>query len=66
MTLLTNLQNTEENIFNNYSRISEKLLYGDSLFNDAKKANILNSNVQYIFDTERFDVPLTNLLVTKI
>ena len=62
MTLLTNLQNVEENILDrNYSRLSEILLFGDSSFNDAKNTSILNSTIQYIFDTKRFDVPLTNL-----
>ena len=62
MTPLTNLQNVEENILDrNYSRLSEILLFGDSSFNDAKNTSILNSTIQYIFDTKRFDVPLTNL-----
>ena len=60
MTLLTNLQNIEENILDrNDSWLSEILLFGDSLFNDAKNASILNSTIQYIFDTKRFDVPLS-------
>ena len=62
MTLLTNLQNVEENILDrNYSRISEIHLYGDSSFNDVKNTSILNSTIQYIFGTKRFDVALTNL-----
>ena len=62
MTLLTNLQNVKENILDrNYSRLSEILLFGDSSFNDAKNTSILNSTIQYILDTKRFDVPLTNL-----
>ena len=62
MTLLTNLKNVKEKILErNYSRLSEILLFSDSSFNDAKKTSILNSTIQYIFDTKRFDVPLTNL-----
>ena len=34
---------------------------GGSSFNDAKNTSILNSTIQYIFDTKRFDVTLTNL-----
>ena len=34
---------------------------GNSSFNDAKNKSILNYTVRYIFDTKRFDVPLTNL-----
>ena len=62
MTLLANLQNIEENIFDRHnSRLSEIILFGDSSFNYAKNISILNSTIQYIFDTKRFDVPLTNL-----
>ena len=62
MTLLTNLQNVEENILDkNYSRLSEILLFDDSSFKDAKNTSILNSTIHYIFDTKRLDVSLTNL-----
>ena len=62
MTLWNNLQNIDENILDrNYSRLSEILLFGDSSFNDAKNTSILNATIQYIYDTKRFDVPLTNL-----
>ena len=57
MTLLTNLQNVEENILDrNYSRLSEMLLFGDSSFSNAKNTSILNSSIQYIFDTKRVEV----------
>ena len=73
MTLLTNLQNVEENILDrNNSQLSEILIFSDSSFNDAKKTSILNFTIQYIFtyftlwplfmdgvDTKRFDVPLS-------
>ena len=62
MTLLTNLQNVEENIlYRTYSQFSEELLFGDSSFNDTNIKSILNSTIQYRFDTQRFDVPLINL-----
>ena len=62
MTLWNNLQNIDENILDrNYSRLSEILLFGDSCFNDAKNKSILNASIRYIYDTKRFDVPLTNL-----
>ena len=68
MTLLTNFQNVEENILDrNNSRLSDVLLFGDSSFNDAKNTSILNSTIQYIFDTKRFDVPSDKLMkVTKV
>ena len=62
MSLWNNLQNIDENILDrSYSRLSEILLFGDSSFNDAKNTSILNATIQYIHDTKRFDVPLTNL-----
>ena len=62
LRLLTNLQNVEENnLDKNYSRLSEILLFSDSSFNDAKNTSTLNSTIQYIFDTKRFNVPLINL-----
>ena len=62
MTLWNNVQNIDENILHrNYSRLSEILLFGDSSFNDAKNTSILNATIQNIYDTKRFDVPLTNL-----
>ena len=62
MSLWNNLQNIDENILDrSYSRLSEILLFGDSSFNEAKNTSILNATIQYIYDTKRFDVPLTNL-----
>ena len=52
----------EENIIDrNYFRLSEILLFDDSSFNNAKNISVLNATIQYIFDTKKFDVPLTNL-----
>ena len=62
MSLRNNLQNIDKNILDrSYSRLSEILLFGDSSFNDTKNTSILNATIQYIYDTKRFDVPLTNL-----
>ena len=41
-------------------RISEMLLFGISSFNDRKNTSILNTTIDYILSTKRFDVPLTN------
>ena len=44
----------------NDSPISETLLFGVSSFNDIKNTSILNTTIDYILSTKRFDVPLTN------
>ena len=36
------------------------LLFGISSFNDTKNTSILNTTIDYILSTKRFDVPLTN------
>ena len=59
MALFTNFKNVEENILDrNYSRVSEILLFGNASFNEAKKTSNI---IQYIFDTEIFNDPLSNL-----
>ena len=59
MALFTNFKNVEENILDrNYSRVSEILLFVDASFNEAKKTSNI---IQYIFDTEIFNDPLSNL-----
>ena len=42
------------------SRFSDTLLFGISSFNNAKNASVLNTVIDYIPSTQRFDVPLTN------
>ena len=42
------------------SGISEMLLFGISSFNDTKNTSILNTTIDYILSTKRFDVRLTN------
>ena len=62
MSLWSNLQSIDENILDrSYSRLSEILFFGDYSFNDAKNTSILNATIQYIYDTKRSDVTLTNL-----
>ena len=56
-----NIRNIDENILSeSNSRISETLLFGISSFNDTKNTSILNTTIDYILSTKRFDVPLTN------
>ena len=58
---LNNIRSIDENVLNGSgSRISETLLTGFSSFNDTKTTSILNTTLDYIFSTKRFDVPLTN------
>ena len=40
--------------------MSEMLLFGISSFNDAKNTSILNTTIDYILSTKRFDIPRTN------
>ena len=44
------------------SRISETLLFGISSFNDTENTSFLNTTIDYILSTKRFDVPFTNFL----
>ena len=58
---LNNIRSIDENILSGSdSRISETLLFGISSFNDTKNTSILNTTIDYILSTKRFDVPLTN------
>ena len=60
-TLLEKLQSIGKNVHDkNDSQISELLLFGISLNNDASNACILNAIIEYMLATKRFDVPLTN------
>ena len=43
------------------SIISETLLIGISSFNDTKNLSILNTTIDYILSTKRFDATLTNI-----
>ena len=59
LILIDNIQNIDNNILNlNDSRFSEMLLFGNSYFNNTKNASILNTTVEYIVSSKRFEVPL--------
>ena len=56
-----NIRSIDENALRGSdSRISETLLFGISSFKDTKDASILNTTIDYILSTKRFDVPLTH------
>ena len=58
---LNNIRSIDENILSGSdSRVSETLLFGISYSNDTKNTSILNTTIDYILSTKRFDVPLTN------
>ena len=58
---LNNIRNIDSNsLSENDSLISETLLFGISSFNGTKIRSILNTTIDYILSTKRFDVPLTN------
>ena len=61
MALYNFIQSIDGNILSGSdSRISETLLFGISSFKDTKNTSILNTKIDYILSTKRFDVPLTN------
>ena len=56
-----NIRRIDENILSDSDpKISDTLLFGNSSFNDTKNTSILNTTIDYILSTKRFDVPLTN------
>ena len=56
-----NIRSIDENVLSGSDpKISDTLLFGISSFNDTKNTSILNTTIDYIFSTKRFDVPLTN------
>ena len=58
---LHSIGSIDENFLSgNDSRISKTLLFGISLFKDPKNTSILNTAIDYILSTKRFDDPLTN------
>ena len=60
---LNNLRSIDENVLSGSdSGISETVLFGIFSFNDTKNTSILNTTIDYILSTKRFDVPLTNFL----
>ena len=60
-TLLDNLQNIGENIYDkNDFQIIELLLFGVSSNNDATNASICYAAIHYMLAVKRFDISLTN------
>ena len=56
-----NIRSIDENVLSGSDpRISETFLFGISSFNDTKNTSILNTVIDYILSTKRFDVPLTS------
>ena len=56
-----NIRSIDENVLSGSDpKISDTLLFGISSFNDTKNTSILNTTIDYILSTKRFDVPLTN------
>ena len=54
-----NIRNIDENsLHRSDSRISEMLLFGISYFNDTKKKSVLNTTIESILSTKKFDVSL--------
>ena len=61
LIFFNNIRSIDENVLSGSdSRISETLLFGISSFNDTKNTSILNTAIDYILSTKRFDVPVTN------
>ena len=61
LIFFNNIRSIDENVLSGSdSRISETLLFGISSFSNTKNTSILNTTIDYILSTKRFDVPLTN------
>ena len=59
LILISNIRNIDNNILNlNDSRFSEVLLFGNSSFNNTKYTSILNTAIEYIVPSKRFEVSL--------
>ena len=59
LILINNIWNIDNNILNlNDPRFSEMLLFGNSSFNNTKNTSILNTAIEYIVSSKRFEVPL--------
>ena len=55
--LINRIRNIGNNILNlNYSRFSDVLLFGNSSFNNTNNASILNTTIEYIVLSRRFEV----------
>ena len=59
LTFLNIIRNIDSNILNkNDLKVTETLLYGDSSYDDTKNTLIMNATMEFLFPSERFDVPL--------
>ena len=59
LILINNIRNIDNNILNlNDSGILGVLLFGNSSFNNTKNTYILNTTIEYIVSSKRFEVPL--------
>ena len=59
LILINNIRDIDNNILNlNNSRFSEVLLFGNSSFNNTKNTSILNTTIEYIASSKRFELPL--------
>ena len=59
LILINNIRNIDSNILNlNDSKFSEVLLFGKSSFNNSKNTFIINTTIEYIASSKRFEVPL--------
>ena len=59
LILIKNIRNIDSNILNlNDCRFSEVLLFGNSSFNNSKNTFIINTTIEYIASSKRFEVPL--------
>ena len=59
LILINNIRNIDNNILNlNDSRFSEVLLFGNSSFSNTKNTSILNTTIEYIVSSKRFEVHL--------
>ena len=63
LILINNIWNIGSNILNlNDSRFSEVLLFGNSSFSNSKNTFIINTTIEYIVSSKRFEVPLFDSL----
>ena len=59
LILINNIRNIDSNILNlNDSTFSEELLFGNSSFNNSKNTFIINTTIEHIVSSKRFEVPL--------
>ena len=59
LILINNILNIDNNMLNvNDSRFPEMLLFTNSSFNNTKNTSILNTTIEYIVPSKKFEVPL--------